>query len=158
MSLYNVQTTKTEYGYEVAIRCLHAKLRAEIDLADDLRGRPDAEAMAVAMLAERHDTVCQHRCVDALKLRRPTPSRVESVRLEVGAGTLAICDVPPDALGAHGFVVEVRCPHQARELRAELLPGEDKLEAYMAAARDCARRQRAESGCGCIPDPDETEE
>ena len=79
------------------------------------------------------------------------------MRLEVGAGTLAIRDVPPDALGAHGFVVEVRCSHEGSSLRAELLPGEDKLEAYMAAARDCARRQRAESGCGCIPDPDDEE-
>jgi hypothetical protein len=155
VSLYNVQTTKTELGYEVAIRCLHAKLRAEIDLADDLRGRPDAEAMAVALLAERHDTVCQHRCVDALKSRRPTLSTVESVRLELGAGSLSIRDVPPDALGEQVFLVVVRCPHEARELRAELLPGEDKLEAYMSAARNCARQHRAESGCGCIPDPDD---
>jgi hypothetical protein len=114
--------------------------------------------MAVALLAERHDAVCEHRCVEALKSLGPTPSRVESVRLELGAGALSIRDVPPDALGEHGFVVEVGCEHEGSSLRAELLPGADKPEAYMATAREAARLHRASSGCGCIPDPDLEEE
>lgn len=154
MSLYNVQVSRTPEGYDVTLRCLYGHIRAVVELAADRRARPDAEDLAVALLADRHDAVCAHRCVDSLKRPdHPAPVTIPEAHLQLGAATAAITDVP--VVGPGGFHVEIICPHRTVEGYGLAPPGTDRLDAYMEVLRECGRRHRRETRCECVPDPDE---
>jgi hypothetical protein len=77
--MYRLDVRTTEKGYAVKIRCLYGRIGGDVELDAADRARPDAEALAVSLLADQHDRVCAHHCLAGLRRKvgeppdRPTP-------------------------------------------------------------------------------------
>ena len=158
MSFYNVTTARAPLGFEVTIRCLYGSLRAVVELAEEIRAQPDAERVAIALLAERHDQVCAHRCVDALKIADHDYSTiVPEVNLEIGNASVGIQarKGPGSMTRLH---VVLTCPHKTSEMIGDVMPGAAQLDAQMELLMDAGRKHRALTDCGCVPDPDDARE